>query len=67
MEALQQRIDELNDRAWSLRRDDRKQAQELSEEAFALSHSDVFEGSLYKRGIADSLRNQGQIAVPSDG
>jgi len=63
MEALRQRIDDLNDLAWSLRRSDRKQAKALSEEAFSLSHSDIFGDSPYTLGIADSLRTQGQVAT----
>ena len=58
---LPARIDVMNALAWKLRRQDWARAQQLAEEAYALSQEGDFITTPYWKGVADSLTNLGGI------
>ena len=61
-QTVQEQIDRLTQQAWDLVNDDTIRAREISEEAFRLSQSGLFEAEPYRKGVAVSLCIQGRIS-----
>lgn len=58
-------INQRNDEAWSILKEERERARSLSREAADLSTSGPFAQNPYKRGIAESLRTLSRAAMYS--
>ncbi|MCP4361378.1 MAG: tetratricopeptide repeat protein [Chloroflexi bacterium] len=57
----QEKINDLNARAWAIHKSDRELARQMSREAADLSTDGPFTTSPYQRGLAESLRNLSRI------